>query len=123
MTRIYQTPTMGDAHVRVALVRAMGQADLLVHRVNSWGLARGGALWYITRNKQDAQVYVYFCSLGMAQLRVCYVNTYGQAGWVNTDHPLAKRFFTDAKRLLHDGGLGGGSAIGTKFGGKPSLLE
>ena len=58
MTRIYQSPTMGDAHVRVALVRDIGQADLLVHRVGSWALARGPARWYITRNKQDADLYI-----------------------------------------------------------------
>ncbi len=115
MTRIYQTPTMGDAHVRVAIVRSIGQADLLVHRVGSWGLARGGALWYFTRNKQDAQIYIHVCSLGMAQLRVCFVGTYGQAGWINTDHPLGTRFFKDAKRLLHGEGLGGGTAIGTRY--------
>jgi hypothetical protein len=122
MTRIYQSPNIGDAQVRVALVRSIGQADLLVHRVSSWGLARGGALWYITRNKQDAQVYVYMCSLGMAQLRVCFVNTYGQAGWINTDHPLAKRVFKDAKRLLHGDFGGGGTTMGT-MGGRPSLLD
>ena len=92
MTRIYQTPTMGDAHVRVALVRDLGQADLLVHRVSSWGLAQGPGLWYITRNRQDAEVWVHFCSLGMAQLRVCFVDTFGQAGWTaGTPHP-ARRF-------------------------------
>src|SRR6185312_7992899 len=108
MTRVYQSPTMGDAHVRIAIVKTIGQADLLVHRVNSWGLARGGALWYITRNKQDADIYAYFCSLGMCQLRVCFVNTYGQAGWINTDHRLAGRFFSGARRLLHGDGLDAG---------------
>jgi hypothetical protein len=115
MTRIYQTATMGDAHVLVALVRDIGQADVLVHRVGSWGLARGPALWYITRNKQDAQVYIHMCSLGMAQLRVCFVNTYGQAGWTNAGHPAAARFFSKAQRALHDGGLGGGRTIGARY--------
>ena len=92
MTRVYQSPTMGDAHVRVALVRDIGQADLLVHRVGSWGLARGPARWYITRNKQDADLYIYMCTLGMEDVRVCFVSTYGQAGWNNTGHRLVKRF-------------------------------
>lgn len=114
MTRVYQSPTMGDAHVIVALVRDRGQADVLVHRVSSWGLARGPALWYITRNKQDAQVYIYMSSLGMAQLRVCFVNTYDEAGWINNDHPAAGKFFSKAQRLLHGDGLGGGMRTGGK---------
>lgn len=82
MPRIYRSPTMGDAHLRVAEVTALGQADLLVHRVSSWGLATRPWLWYMA-SKQDANVYVYFCSLGMAQLAICYVDNYGQAGWVD----------------------------------------
>ncbi|WP_431095002.1 DUF6150 family protein [Polaromonas aquatica] len=90
MPRIYESPTMGDADIRVALVSDLGQADLLVHRVSSWGLATRPWLWYMAP-KQDANLYVYFCSLGMAQLTVCYVDTYGQAGWVNKQqrHPVA----------------------------------
>jgi len=80
MPRIYQTRSMGDAHLRVALVER-GQADLLVHRVSSRGLAIGEARWYITRDKQDANVWIYFTSEGMAQLKVCFVGTYGEAGW------------------------------------------
>jgi len=71
---------MGDAHVRVALVER-GKADLLVHRVSSRGLAYHETRWFITRNKQDADLYVYFTSEGMAQLKVCFVDTYGEAGW------------------------------------------
>lgn len=92
MPRIYQSPTMGDAHIRVAIVSDLGQADLLVHRVGSWGLATRPWLWFVAQ-KQDANVYVYFCSIGMSQLKVCFVDTYGQAGWVNKDkpHPMAGR--------------------------------
>jgi len=114
MTRIYQSPTMGDAHALIAIVTDIGQADLLVRRVDSWGLAHGPARWYITRNKQDADVYAYFCSLGMAQLRVCFVKSYGQAGWINTDHPMARTFFRRARRLLHGDGLGGGNVMGDR---------
>lgn len=82
MARVYQTASMGEAQVRVAIVEARGQADLLVHRVGSWGLAHGDALWFITRNKQDATVWIYPCSIGMAQVKVCFVDTYAEAGWV-----------------------------------------
>ncbi len=44
MARVYQTAHMGEAHLRVAIVAAQGQADLLVHRVGSWGMASGDAL-------------------------------------------------------------------------------
>lgn len=80
MPTIYQSPSMGDAHVRVALVER-GKADLLVHRVGSRGLADGEARWFIARDKQDADLYVFFTSEGMAQLKVCFVDTYGEAGW------------------------------------------
>ncbi len=81
MARIYQTSSMGEAHLRVALVSARGEADLLVHRVGSWGLAHGDARWFITRDRQDATAWIYFTSPGMAQVKVCFVDNYGEAGW------------------------------------------
>lgn len=81
MARIYQTASMGEAHVRVAIVEERGDADLLVHRVGSWGLAHGDARWFITRDKQDATAWVFFTSRGFAQLRICFVDTFGEAGW------------------------------------------
>jgi len=89
MARIYQTQTMGEADIRVALVSDRGQADLWVRRVSSWGLAHGDALWFITRNRFDATSWIYFCSIGMAQVLVCFVDDYGEAGWRDPEH--AKR--------------------------------
>lgn len=91
MARVYQTASMGEAHVRVAIVTAQGEADLLVRRVGSWGLARGDGLWFITRDKQDATVWIFPCSIGMAEVRVCFVDNYAQAGWVKP-HRLKGRF-------------------------------
>lgn len=91
MARVYQTASMGEAHVRVAIVSARGQADLLVHRVASWGLAHGDALWLITRDKQDATVWIFPCSIGMADVCVCFVDNYSEAGWVKP-HRLQGRF-------------------------------
>lgn len=84
MARVFQAASMGEAQVRVAFVTDRGQADLLVHRVSSWGLAHGDALWFITRDKQDATVWIYPCSIGMAQVRVCFVDNYAEAGWVSS---------------------------------------
>jgi hypothetical protein len=81
MARIYQTSLMGEAHIRVALVHDRGEADLLVHRVSSWGLAHGDARWFITRDKQDATAWVFFTSRGFAQVNICFVDTLGEAGW------------------------------------------
>lgn len=89
MARIYQTSNMGDAHFRVNL-SDRGTADLLIHRVNSYGLAHGDARWYITRDKQEADIWLYFTSLGMAQFKVCFVDSYGEAGW-QRPHPLQGR--------------------------------
>lgn len=91
MARVYQTASMGEAHVRLAVVNDMGMADLCVHRVSSWGLAHGAARWFITKDKQDADLWVYFCGVGMAQLKVYFVNNYGEAGWVVENHPLKGR--------------------------------
>ena len=90
MARIYQTLDYGEARIRAAVVSHRGKADLCVHRVSSWGLARGDALWYITSNKQDANLWVYFDSYGAAQLRICFVDTYGEAGWLRP-HELKGR--------------------------------
>jgi hypothetical protein len=91
MARVYQTSSMGEAQIRVALVNERGRADLLVHKVGSWGLARGDALWFITKDKQDATVWLFFTSPGMAEVRVCFVDSYGEAGWQKT-HRYQGRF-------------------------------
>lgn len=81
MARIYQVQNMGEADVRVALVAERGQADLWVRRVSSWGMAQGDARWFITRDRNDATSWVYFGSIGEAQVLVCFVDSYGEAGW------------------------------------------
>ena len=86
MARIYQCSTMGDADLRVALV-GRGSADLLVHCVRSRGFAHGPAHWYITRDRHDATVRIYFTSPGMAQLKVCFVDSEGEAGWQRKKPP------------------------------------
>jgi hypothetical protein len=84
--RVYQTTIMGEATVRAAVVTDRSKADLLVHRVSSWGLAKGDAYWYITRDKQEASVWVYFCSEGVASLNICFVDSYAEAGWQRRHH-------------------------------------
>lgn len=91
MARVYQTYLQGEAQVRVAIVDHPGLADLCVHRVANWGLARGDGLWYITPDKQEASAWVYFGSIGESQLKICFVNNYTQAGWQRA-HPLRGRF-------------------------------
>ena len=81
MARIYQAASMGEAHMRVAIVDNRGEADLLVYRVNSWGMAYGDHLWFITRNKQDATAWVFFTSPGFAQIKICFVDNRSEAGW------------------------------------------
>lgn len=80
MAILYQTMNMADATLRVALV-PRADADLLVHRVATPGLAHGDAHWFITRSRSDATSLVHFTSLGMAQLTVCFVASHGEAGW------------------------------------------
>ena len=80
MARIYQTENLADADVRVAIVER-GNADLLVQRVSSLGLAQGDALWHLTHDRQDATTRVVFVSPGMAQLSISFVDSAREAGW------------------------------------------
>ncbi len=82
MARVYQTWQMGEAQVRLAIVDHVGMADLAVHRVSNWGEARGDALWFITRNREDANIWIYFGSPGFCDLKVCFVENRGEAGWL-----------------------------------------
>lgn len=91
MARVYQTYLQGDAHIRVALVDDPGMADLWVCQVSSWGMAAGDALWYVTTDRDQASVRVYFCSIGMAQVKIHFVASQGMAGWQHA-HPLRGRF-------------------------------
>ena len=84
MARIYQAATLGEADFRVALVANREEADLLVHRVSSLGLAAGDCLWFMTRERQVATSSIYFVSIGMAHLLVHFVDTYSEAGWLRT---------------------------------------
>lgn len=91
MALIYQAGNQGDAQVRAALVDSPGAADLCVHRVLARGQARGDALWFITRDRDEASARVWFGSIGMSQVKICFVDSYGLAGW-RRPHPLSGRF-------------------------------
>lgn len=92
MARVFQTNNQGEAHVRCAIVNTRGQADLLVHRSSTWGLAHGDGQWFIATNKQDANTYVYFGSIGQAQVKIHFVSSRGEAGWVTEGNPYQGRF-------------------------------
>ena len=98
MPRVHESEAIGTAQILAAQVSDRGRAHVLVHRVSSPGLARGPATWFFTPDRGDAQVSIHWCSPGMAQLRVCFVSTYGEAGWIDPQHPLALRYF-GVKRL------------------------
>ncbi len=80
MAIVYQETRLDEAHLKVALVER-SRADLLVRRVHSAGQAQGDALWFITRVPGNATVTVSFTSLGMAQVKVCFVDGIGEEGW------------------------------------------
>lgn len=91
MPRIFQSQTMGDAALNVALVTDPGRADLCVHRVKTWGEARSPGLWFLTYDRQDADVWVYFCNVGFADIKICFVDNFTQAGWLADNPPLKAR--------------------------------
>lgn len=90
MAVIYQAASMGEANIRAALV-SLGEADLLVYRVSSFGMARGDGLWFITRDQSEATASVFFASIGMADVKICFVDAMGAAGW-QTAHRCKGRF-------------------------------
>lgn len=90
MASVYEEQSMGMANLRIALVHDRGRADLLACRVYSYGAAVGESLWFMTTSRQSADVIAFFCSEGFAQLKVCFVPTRGEAGWVQP-HPLRGR--------------------------------
>lgn len=87
MALIFQSTTQADAQVRADLVDSPGMADLCVHRVLVRGQAAGDALWFITRDRNEATTRVWFGSIGMCQVKICFVDAYGMAGW-RRPHPL-----------------------------------
>jgi Family of unknown function (DUF6150) len=87
MARIYQSPSMADADIRVAIVTDRSEADLLVHRVITRALASEEAHWYVTQDRTEAKTLIWVTSAGMAQLRICFVDSADEAGWVRS-HPL-----------------------------------
>lgn len=91
MPRIFQTQSMGEAHLIVAVVNNPGMADLCVHRVNSWGEANKASYWYINYNREDASVWIYFGSIGMADIKICFVDNFTEAGWKKSPPPSKAR--------------------------------
>lgn len=91
MARVYQEQDMGMADIRAALVTEQGMADLCVYRTATRGMAHGDAIWFVCRERADAQVRVWFGEQGMAQLNICFVGNHSAAGWMH-DHPLKGRF-------------------------------
>ncbi|MBB3228059.1 hypothetical protein FHW69_002694 [Luteibacter sp. Sphag1AF] len=81
MARIWLANTMGEATVRVAQVSTRGEADIWVNRVSSFGLASGDALWYIVKDRGEATARIFMTSIGLAQIKVYFVSTRGEAGW------------------------------------------
>ena len=81
MVQIYQTRDYGDAQIRIAVVQDPAMADLWVYTAQSLGLAYGEAIWFINRDRYQADVRAVFTSLGAADLAVHFVRDRGQAGW------------------------------------------
>ena len=80
--KIYQVSNPDEANIRVAIVRDRGMADLLVYRVSSRALALGDAVWFVTRDSADATVRLSFVSVDASEVKVYFVDTFREAGWV-----------------------------------------
>ena len=90
MAWVYQCSSAGEAHVRAALVER-GFADLCVYLVSSVGLAKGDDQWFVDQSKESARTWVYFTSVGMSQVKICFVKDRAMAGW-QREHPLQGKF-------------------------------
>ena len=91
MAWVYQAATVGEAHIRAAIVDSRGMADLCVYLVSSPGLARGDEYWFVDRSKESARTWVCFTGIGMAEINICFVNDRGMAGW-QVEHRLRGKF-------------------------------
>ena len=87
MAIIYQTFSYAEAQCRVNITNNRAEADLWVFNVNNRGLANGDANWYVIENRSESSIRVYFCSRGMSDLIVYFVNNKLEAGW-QKDHRL-----------------------------------
>ncbi len=81
MAKIYQTFSFADAQCKVHITSDKGAADLWVYNVSSRGLASSDPLWYVTENRAEASTRIYFCSRGMSELIVYFVQNRLEAGW------------------------------------------
>ena len=90
MAYIYQVWNVGEAHLCASVVNDPAMADLWVYRASSLGMASGDACWHITTDREMARTWVYFGSMGEAQLRIYFVSDRGQAGW-RKSHPWKGR--------------------------------
>lgn len=77
---IYQTPYMGEADRRVAIVNDPLSADVWIYR--SAVRDPSPYVWYIIRDREAAQASVYFTSIGFAQCLVYFVDRRSDAGQV-----------------------------------------
>lgn len=90
MAIIYQTFSNPDADYCVHVTAERGLADLRVYAVANKGMAYGDKLWFITRLRGEASSRVYFGSRAQAELVICFVDTWGEAGW-QKPHRLSGR--------------------------------
>lgn len=82
MPTLHQTHLPGEATLRAAIVSDRGRADLLVWLVSHRGLAHHESHWFMTKKEEESHWSVWFCSEGLADIKVYFVKTQGEAGWV-----------------------------------------
>lgn len=86
MTTVYQTFSVGEAHRKIYITQQKQEADLFVYIVGNKGLATRDGQWYLSKNRTEVNVRVYFSSRAMAELIVYFVNNRSEAGWQKSHH-------------------------------------
>ncbi len=87
MARIYQTFNITESHLVAHITQVKGKADLCVYVVPNKGLAYGDERWFISKDKGDADKFIFFGSQGQSALNIYFVKTLAEAGW-QTNHRL-----------------------------------
>jgi hypothetical protein len=90
MPIFYQTFLPGDATLRAAIVPDRGRADLLVWLASYRGLVHNEGHWFMTKREDEAMLRVWFCSEGVEDIKVYFVKTPAEAGWVHGHHMKGK---------------------------------
>ena len=89
MTVIYQTHHIGEADIRIYVTRHALEADLWIYLTEQKVLATSRYYWFVTKQKMESDIKLYFGHRGICELIVHFTYNKGAVGW-QKQHPLTR---------------------------------